>query len=211
MDEENLFAKTINEGEKLLNQEIEKNGTIDVKIAFKMFDTYGFPIELTREILQEKNIDIDMNEFNEFLKQHQEKSRGNIEAGMQKVINSLSLITDKISEFVGYDHTKTTSKILYLLNSEEKIDNAGEDEVSYLILDKTPFYATSGGQNHDEGYILQGNNRIEVLDVFKDKYWNHVHVVKGKINSNEPVQCFVDEDKRINFARNHSSTHLMFK
>lgn len=210
LDEENLFAKTINEGEKLLNQEIEKNGTIDVKIAFKMFDTYGFPIELTREILQEKNIDIDMNEFNEFLKQHQEKSRGNIEAGMQKVINSLSLITDKISEFVGYDHTKTTSKILYLLNSEEKIDNAGEDEVSYLILDKTPFYATSGGQNHDEGYILQGNNRIEVLDVFKDKYWNHVHVVKGKINSNEPVQCFVDEDKRINFARNHSSTHLMF-
>lgn len=77
-------------------------------------------------------------------------------------------------------------------------------------MDKTPFYATSGGQNHDEGYILQGNNRIEVLDVFKDKYWNHVHVVKGKINSNEPVQCFVDEDKRINFARNHSSTHLMF-
>ncbi|WP_330463481.1 alanine--tRNA ligase [Metamycoplasma gateae] len=210
-DEEELFAKTIKEGEKLLEHELEKRGYIDSKTAFKMFDTYGFPIELTEEILKEKNIKINLNEFYEYLKEHQERSKGNIEAGMQKVINSLSLINDKISEFIGYDYLESQSKILYLLNEEEKIPKTENDEsISYVILDKTPFYATSGGQNHDFGFILQNGNKLEILDVFKDKYWNHVHVVKGKINDHDLVECFVDKDKRKNYARNHSSTHIMF-
>ncbi|AWX69708.1 alanine--tRNA ligase [[Mycoplasma] anseris] len=209
-NEEDLFAKTINDGEKLLEHEIAKNGTITAAIAFKMFDTYGFPIELTNEILSEKNIKIDIKEFNEFLKQHQEKSRGNVEVGMQKVINSLSLIKDFCSEFIGYEYLDSTSKILYLLNDEQEISSTIEDEISYVILDKTPFYATSGGQNHDFGYMIQGNNEIEVLDIFKDKFWNHVHKVKGKIDKNLPIECHVDSEKRINFARGHSATHLMF-
>ncbi|AWX42743.1 Alanine--tRNA ligase [Metamycoplasma cloacale] len=208
--EEDLFAKTINDGEKLLEQEIEKNGTITTAIAFKMFDTYGFPIELTNEILLEKNIQIDLKEFNEFVKQHQEKSRGNTEAGMQKVINSLSLVDQFISEFIGYDYLESKSKILYLLDDQEEITSANEDEISYVILDKTPFYATSGGQNHDFGYMVQNGHKIEVLDVFKDKYWNHVHKVKGKINSKDEIHCFVDPIKRAGYARGHSSTHLMF-
>ncbi|AZG68886.1 alanine--tRNA ligase [Mycoplasma struthionis] len=210
-NEEELFAKTINEGEKLLEQELAKNGHIDVKIAFKMFDTYGFPVELTSEILAEKGIKLDMNEFNEFLKEHQKRSRGNIEVGMQKVINSLALIPDKVSEFIGYEYLESESKILYLLNEENSIEkNDDENKISYVILDKTPFYATSGGQNHDFGYLMQNENKIEVLDVFKDKYWNHVHVVKGKINNKDLVKAYVDKDKRINYARNHSSTHIMF-
>ncbi|AZZ65219.1 alanine--tRNA ligase [Metamycoplasma phocicerebrale] len=209
--EEELFAKTIKEGEKLLEKELEINGFIDAKTAFKMFDTYGFPIELTEEILKEKGIKIDLNEFYEFLKEHQERSRGNIEAGMQKVINSLSFIPEKVSEFIGYDFLESTSNILYLLNEEEKISKTNNNEdISYLVLDKTPFYATSGGQNHDFGYMIQNNNKIEVLDVFKDKFWNPIHVIKGTINKKDPIQCFVDKDKRLNYARNHSSTHIMF-
>ncbi|WP_373440988.1 alanine--tRNA ligase [Metamycoplasma equirhinis] len=209
--EEELFAKTINDGEKLLEQELQKNGTISVKIAFKMFDTYGFPIELTNEILAEKGIKIDMHEFNQFLKEHQEKSRGQIEAGMQKVINSLAIIPDKVSEFIGYEFTKSKSKILYLLDDEHQIaKNNDADAINYVILDKTPFYATSGGQNHDFGYMIQNGNRIEVLDVFKDKYWNPIHMIKGIINDKDEVECFVDEPKRLNYARNHSSTHIMF-
>ncbi|WP_427902816.1 alanine--tRNA ligase [Metamycoplasma alkalescens] len=210
-EEEEIFAKTIQDGEKLLENELEKNGFIDAKTAFKMFDTYGFPIELTKEILKEKNIEINLNEFQEYLKKHQEKSRANTEVGMQKVINSLSLVPNKVSEFIGYDFLESKSKILYLLNEEEKIKQTTSDnDLSYLILDKTPFYATSGGQNHDFGYMLQNNNYIEVLDVFKDKFWNHVHVVKGKINQEDAITCYVDAYKRINYARNHSSTHIMF-
>ncbi|TPR54365.1 alanine--tRNA ligase [Metamycoplasma neophronis] len=210
-NEEELFAKTIKDGEKLLEAELEKNGTVDVKVAFKMFDTYGFPIELTAEILAEKGITIDMNEFNKFLKEHQERSRGNVEAGMQKVINSLAKIPGKVSEFIGYDFTESKSNILYLLDDEEEISkNSDPEAISYVILDKTPFYATSGGQNHDHGYMLQDGNKIDVIDVFKDKYWNHVHVVKGIINKKAPVECFVDKAKRINFARGHSATHIMF-
>ncbi|RMA79078.1 alanyl-tRNA synthetase [Metamycoplasma subdolum] len=208
--EEELFAKTINDGEKLLENEIEKKGTITMEVAFKMFDTYGFPIELTDEILREKGIFLDLKEFEKYQKIHQEKSRGEVGVGMDKVINSLALVKDLVSEFIGYDFTKSTSKILYLLNEEKQIKETKEDEISYLILDKTPFYATSGGQNHDHGYMMQGKNKIEILDVFKDKYWNHVHKVKGKINIKDKIDCFVDEAKRINFARGHSATHLMY-
>ncbi|MBN0970932.1 alanine--tRNA ligase [Mycoplasma phocoeninasale] len=209
--EEELFAKTIHEGEKLLEQELEKNQKIDMKIAFKMFDTYGFPFELTNEILKEKGISLSIDEFNQYLKEHQERSRGNQEMGMQKVINSLAIIPEKVSEFIGYDYLSSKSKVLYLLNDQEVIDKNDDPEaISYLILDKTPFYATSGGQNHDFGYLKQDGNTIEILDVFKDKFWNHVHVIRGKINSKSPVECFVDADKRLNYARNHSSTHIMF-
>ncbi|ACF07121.1 Alanine--tRNA ligase [Metamycoplasma arthritidis] len=208
--EEELFAKTIKEGEKLLENEIKKHGTVTTEIVFKMFDTYGFPIELTSEILKEKNIAINLEEFKQYLKEHQEKSRGSLESGMNKVINSLATIPGYVSEFIGYDFLKSASKILYLLDDQKAIAHANDDEISYLILDKTPFYATSGGQNHDHGYLKQGNNIIEVLDVFKDKYWNHVHKVKGSIDASQPIECYVDEPKRLNFARNHSSTHLMY-
>ncbi|AXE60866.1 alanine--tRNA ligase [[Mycoplasma] phocae] len=209
--EEELFAKTIHEGEKLLEQEFQKHKKIDMKIAFKMFDTYGFPFELTNEILKEKGISLNIDEFNAYLKEHQERSRGNQEMGMQKVINSLAFIPNKVSDFIGYDNLTSKSKILYLLNDQEMIEKNDDSEaISYLILDKTPFYATSGGQNHDFGYILQDGNKIEILDVFKDKFWNHVHMIKGKINKKSEVECFVDADKRLNYARNHSSTHIMF-
>ncbi|WP_412031419.1 alanine--tRNA ligase [Metamycoplasma buccale] len=210
-NEENLFAKTIKEGEKLLEHEISKNGNITMEIAFKMFGTYGFPIELTNEILQEKGIKLDLAEFDKYLKIHQEKSKKTDEIGMDKVINSLAVVPDYVSEFIGYDYLKSKSKILYLLSEEKQLKKVtNKNDISYLILDKTPFYATSGGQNHDYGYMMQNGNKIEVLDIFKDKYWNHVHKVRGVIDSSLPIECFVDKEKRLGFARGHSSTHLMY-
>ncbi|MBU4690774.1 alanine--tRNA ligase [Mycoplasma zalophi] len=211
-EEELLFSKTINQGEKLLEREIEKNGNISTEIAFKMFDTYGFPIELTNEILAEKNLHIDQNEFNKYLEIHKQKSRGNVGNAMDKVISSLDIITKQISEFTGYEETThQNAKILYLLNDFEEIEQTNnDDDISYVVLNKTPFYATSGGQFHDFGIIKQGDNDIEILDVFKDKYWNHIHKVKGKIQANMPVDCFVDEKARQGYMRNHSSTHIMF-
>ncbi|VEU56019.1 alanine--tRNA ligase [Metamycoplasma orale] len=211
-DEEELFAKTIQEGEKLLEQEIKKHGSVNVDIAFKMFDTYGFPIELTEEILKEKNIKWNWTnqQFQDLIKKHQDISRGNVEVGMAKVINSLTLIPDLVSEFIGYDFLENETKILYLLNEEKELSKTSKNDISYLVLEKTPFYATSGGQNHDLGYMLQGKEKIEVLDVFKDKHWNYIHKVKGKIDKSLPIKCFVDATKRAGFARGHSSTHLMY-
>ncbi|MCR8966733.1 alanine--tRNA ligase [Mycoplasma zalophidermidis] len=208
-DEEEIFAKTIENGKSLLENYIEKGiKTFDGGIAFNLLETYGFPIELTVEILANKGITVDMDAFAKAKEKHAEASRGNKLNGMEKAINSLSLIKQKISEFVGYDFTQYKSAIVELLDTENRISSA--DGVSYVVLDKTPFYATSGGQKHDEGYMLQDGNKIKIIDVFKDKFGNHIHVVKGKININQPLECFVDEYVRLNCARNHSATHLMF-
>lgn len=127
---------------------------------------------------------------------------------MDKVINSLTLIKNKVDEFIGYSDTYSKSKILYLLNTEREIQDS--KETSYVVLDKTPFYATSGGQKHDRGYIKQNNQKIIILDVFKDKFGNHIHKVEGNINKNEQVECFVDKQIRLGLERNHSGTHLLF-
>ncbi|MCT4469754.1 alanine--tRNA ligase [Mycoplasma sp. HS2188] len=208
-DEEEVFAKTIENGKTLLESYIQKGEKVfDGQVAFNLLETYGFPIELTVEILQKQGIEVDMEAFEQAKQKHIDASRGNKQSGMQKAINSLSLIKEKISNFVGYDYTQYTAKIIELFDSEKRIKE-GENN-SYVVLDNTPFYATSGGQKHDEGYMLQNGNKIKIIDVFKDKYGNHIHLVEGKINAIDPVECFVDEYVRMNCARNHSATHLMF-
>lgn len=207
--EEEIFAKTIENGKELLEKHIKNNTKIfDGEIAFHLLETYGFPIELTEEILAKKGISIDLEGFENAKQKHIEASRGNKQSGMQKAINSLSLINSKVSIFTGYETTRGTAKVIDLFDTENRVDLANGK--AYVLLDKTPFYATSGGQKHDEGYMLQGENKIKIIDVFKDKFGNNIHLVEGKINSNQPVDCFVDEYVRLNCARNHSATHLMF-
>ncbi|WP_027120649.1 alanine--tRNA ligase [Mycoplasmopsis lipofaciens] len=210
-EEEILFNKTIENGKLLLEKNIDVNKNVfSGEIAFNLLETYGFPIELTIEILANKNIAIDMDEFEQAKQKHIEISRGKKIAGMDKVINSLALIKSKESEFIGYDYLENKkAKIVRLLDNENEIKKL--NGIGYLVLDKTPFYATSGGQNHDHGILIQGNNEIELLDVFKDKYGNHIHKVNGIIDSNKIIECYVDKDKRLNFARNHSATHLVFR
>ncbi|WP_245599321.1 alanine--tRNA ligase [Mycoplasmopsis iners] len=208
-DEEELFHKTIEKGKAMLEQYIQDGSKVlSGKDAFKMLDTYGFPIELTVEIANSYGVQVNMDEFNQAKEEHAMKSKGDKAEGMQNVINSLALIDNKIDEFIGYDHLTSTSNVLMLLDQENEVSKI--DGIGYVILDKTPFYATSGGQNHDEGYMIQNGNKIKILDVFKDKYANHIHKVEGKINNEDPVECFVDAPKRLNLARNHSATHLVF-
>ncbi|UWD33959.1 alanine--tRNA ligase [Mesomycoplasma molare] len=211
-DEEMLFSQTIEQGQKLLDLELKKNkDQFDLKIAFKLFETYGFPIELTQEILKEKGVTINISDFEKLKKEHAEISRSSKKEGMKKVINSLNLVQYKISEFIGYDSLETTAKILFLADSEKELPSSHNQKLSYVIFDKTVLYATGGGQKHDQGYIIQNNIKIPVLEVFKDKFGNNVHVVKGKLEKNKEVNIFVNEDNRIKLERNHSSTHLLFK
>ncbi|PAF54677.1 alanine--tRNA ligase [Mycoplasmopsis agassizii] len=209
-EEEILFSKTIDAGLKILEKELERtNNKIDFAFAWKLFETYGYPIELTQEILREKNIYLDISEFEKYREMHVERSRSKKGVAMKNVVNSLADIKSKIGEFIGYENLNSTSKILFLANQENEIDEINGE--AFLVLDKTPFYATSGGQKHDQGYLQQGEEKIEVYEVFKDKFGNHVHHVKGKINKAKSIDAFVDPDNRVNLERNHSSTHLLFK
>ncbi|VEU75367.1 Alanine--tRNA ligase [Mycoplasmopsis maculosa] len=209
-NEEILFSKTIEKGKSLLENHIDENTKIfNGEIAFNLLETYGFPIELTEEILNQKGIKVDLEGFKLAKEKHAEASRSEKISGMATVINSLALIEEKIDEFIGYSElTSKNSKVLKLLDNEKEI--LSTDSKAYLILDKTPFYATSGGQRHDKGYMIQNGNKIAVLDVFKDKFGNHIHLIEGKINNKDIVECYVDPEIRIGLERNHSGTHLLF-
>ncbi|APJ38527.1 alanine--tRNA ligase [Mycoplasmopsis pullorum] len=208
-DEEELFSKTIENGRTLLNSHIDQNTkTFSGEVAFKLFETYGFPIELTEEILKENEISLNWAEFEEAKNKHIQASKGEKASGMDKVINSLTLVKSKVDHFIGYESLTSESNILFLLDTEKQVDSI--DGIGYVVLDKTPFYATSGGQRHDKGYILQNGNKIEILDVFKDKFGNHIHKVKGQLEVNDVVECYVDPVIRLGLERNHSGTHLLF-
>ncbi|MFV8467574.1 alanine--tRNA ligase [Mycoplasma sp. 46852] len=208
-DEELTFSRTIENGKNLLNNYLNDDIVIfPGDVAFKLFETYGFPVELTAEILEQKNIKIDYEGYEKAKKEHADASRNAKLSGMDKVINSLTILKSKVDKFVGYETTHNVSDILYLLDTEKEVTSA--NGVAYVVLKETPFYATSGGQKHDRGYMQQGNEKILILDVFKDKFGNHIHKVEGKINKELPVECFVDETIRLGLERNHSGTHLMF-
>ncbi|WP_029513217.1 alanine--tRNA ligase [Mycoplasmopsis primatum] len=208
-EEEKLFNKTVENGKLLLESQLKTNSKVfDGSIAFNLLETYGFPIELTEEILAQKNIKIDMQSFNEAKEKHILVSKGNKASGMEKVINSLALIKRKMDTFVGYEHLSYQSKIRKIFDEEKEVKTLNGK--GYIVLNYTPFYATGGGQRHDKGYMTQDDNRIEILDVFKDKFGNHIHVVKGKIDISKPINCFVDTGVRMGLARNHTGTHLLF-
>ncbi|MCU9931307.1 alanine--tRNA ligase [Mycoplasmopsis felis] len=138
LNEEEIFSKTIENGRNLLFQHISKDQKVfPGNIAFKLFETYGFPIELTDEILRQEGIKIDYSSYEQAKEQHSIASKNQKVSGMDKVINSLTLIKNKVDEFIGYSDTYSKSKILYLLNTEREIQDS--KETSYVILDKTPF------------------------------------------------------------------------
>ncbi|WP_243720099.1 alanine--tRNA ligase [Mycoplasma testudineum] len=211
--EERIFSKTIDSGLKLLEKEMSRQNSkkFDSKIAWRLFETYGYPVELTKEILFEKGINLNLKEIDKYRDEHANKSRSNNSQAMKSVINSLALITKKIGSFVGYDLLENESNILFLANTNAEINKSNSKDISYLILNETPFYATGGGQKHDQGYMLQGDNKIAVLEIFKDKHGNHIHKVQGSIDISKPVKSFIDKNNRTNLERNHSGTHLLFK
>lgn len=213
-EEEETFSKTIEQGKKILEEEMQNttNKQFNVNVAFKLYETYGFPIEMTNDILIENGFSLDFNKLTKLKEEHSQKSKSNNNIiTFDKQINSLTYIDKHVSDFIGYDHLELkNAKILYLLNEQNIIQKANENEVSYLILEKTPLYATSGGQHNDQGFLIQNGNKIKLLNVFKDKNNNNIHVIKGKIDSSKPIDVFVDPNIRLGLMRNHSATHLTF-
>ena len=218
--EEENFNKTIDQGLVILSDlesRLVKEGKtcLDGEDAFRLYDTYGFPIDLTNEILEEKGFTVDMDGFNNAMNKQKETARG-----ARKETNYMgadATVYDKIdtritSEFVGYDTLETESEITVLTTSEDITDTLAEGMEGTIIVNKTSFYATMGGQQGDTGVITCNGSVFEVIDTIRLKGGRVGHVGKvtaGSFNVGDKVTLTVDEKKRIDTAKNHSATHLL--
>ena len=216
--EEESFAKTIDKGSELLSQLIDKINAENKKIlsgddAFKLSDTYGFPIDLTVEICEEKNISVDREKFDELVLQQRQKAKADhlAKAGSSWADNSVK-IDVPATIFTGYETTNTFGSIVLAIYKDgQPVENATEGDIVTIILDTTPFYAESGGQTGDTGRIFTENCEIAVNDTKKSEgHFIHISEVRsGTISVGDKVGAKVDDDRRNAIKRNHTSAHLL--
>ena len=211
--EEETFHKTLANGERLLNEEMQKaeNGTLSGKVVFRLYDTYGFPYELTAEIAEENGLKVDHDEFNEEMRLQKERARaarGDVNS-MSSQAADLMNFTEK-STFVGYDRLSCTGKVIALFKDGVHVDEI--DGEGSVIFDTTCFYAESGGQIGDCGTIQNENTTASVNEVHKAPHGqplHHVVMEKGTLRVGDSVSLAVDIKKRNQTTANHSCTHLL--
>jgi len=223
MIEEEKFNATIDQGLSILNEFIddaknENQKVLSGDIVFKLHDTYGFPLDLTKEIAEENGLAVDEEGFHKEMALQKQKARDALKAKGSAAWGDDSIYgrIDKTlkTEFVGYEKYETDSKILFIIKGDELTENAQEGEEVTLILDRTPFYGESGGQVGDTGYIVAAGGTVRISDCKKtsDGKYLHIGVVeKGIIEKNENVKAKIDFNRRMDIARNHSTTHLLHK
>ncbi len=214
--EEESFGKTIDAGLALLDEYIANTeGTVfSGDDAFKLNDTFGFPLDLTKDILEEKGFTVDEARFNELLDQQKKTARAaRKDAGADAWKGGSVKIDAEPTAFVGYTDFTACAKVLALVNTEgELVDMLGAGESGAVVLDTTPFYAMSGGQVGDSGIISAGENCFAVEDTTKndDKIYIHSGTVKtGVISVGDSVSAEVDKTRRLAIMRNHTSAHLL--
>ena len=216
INEETKFKETVEKGLKILEDEISvSSNKLDGKIAFKLYDTYGFPLDLTQDYLKSKNVEVDVENFNQMMKEQKERARKNWKGtGDQEDQKNWFKITENLgsTEFLGYDQTESESEITCIVKSDSKTDQLNEGENGIIILNQTPFYGESGGQVGDIGTIMFEHNTFEVNDttkLFGSFYLHHGKVKKGKFKIGDSVTAKIDSYKRQLIKCNHSSTHLL--
>ncbi|KNF09885.1 alanine--tRNA ligase AlaS [Gottschalkia purinilytica] len=219
--EEDKFQETIEQGINILNEYVEiiKNegkNILDGKRAFKLYDTYGFPIDLTKEILEEYDMNIDEDGFNSEMQKQRERARKAREEGDNQAwdTDDIGLEDNNLKTiFEGYKNFTSNSKVIGIVKSDKGIvDSLKEGENGIILLDKTPFYAESGGQVGDTGILKGENILIKVNDTKKGKGGKILHfveVIKGEVYNEVELYAEIDENKRNDTARNHSVTHLL--
>ena len=218
--EEERFNETIDSGMNILlgyiNEITEsKKDTLDGQKAFKLYDTFGFPYELTEEICEEKGLKIDRAAFDKEMDDQRERAR--IARGESSYMGSEELPINKIdaaieSEFVGYTTLKTEGKVLVIANDNEFKTSLTEGEKGYILTDKTPFYAEMGGQIGDKGEITGENFKVAVFDTKKNvggKTIHYVKVTEGTVTEGDIVTLEVAKAKRNNICKNHTATHML--
>ena len=220
--EEEQFNKTIDQGLGILSDmigkmEAEGTKTLGGEDAFRLYDTYGFPLDLTKEILEEKGMDVDEEGFRECMEVQRKKARDAREVtnymGADVTVYE-SIDPNVTSTFVGYDRLSHESEVTVLTTETEIVDALSDGEKGTIFVQETPFYATSGGQEADTGYIRTAEGEFRVEDTVKllGGKIGHVGVMtKGMIKTGDKVTLEVDAKKRALSARNHSATHLLQK
>ncbi|MEG0229893.1 MAG: alanine--tRNA ligase, partial [Oscillospiraceae bacterium] len=222
--EEERFEKTIGQGIELLTELIDKIDSKNLsgdKIlngadAFKLYDTFGFPIDLTKEIIAERNICLDEEKFISLMNEQKTRARASSKKD-SAFVGENSIIDTKLfnaTAFCGYDSIQSQGKIITMADENEEKASANEGENIFIILDKTPFYAQSGGQISDTGIIETENAKITVIDVEKTQNGVYIHscfVESGSVFNGDIVQSKVNEDKRTAVMRNHTAAHLLQK
>ncbi|HBA9566102.1 TPA: alanine--tRNA ligase [Escherichia coli] len=208
--EEEQFARTLERGLALLDEELAKlsGDTLDGETAFRLYDTYGFPVDLTADVCRERNIKVDEAGFDAAMEEQRRRARE--ASGFGADYNAMIRV-DSASEFKGYDHLELNGKVTALFVDGKSVDviNAGQEAV--VVLDQTPFYAESGGQVGDKGELKGANFSFVVEDT--QKYGQAIgHIGKlaaGSLKVGDAVQADVDEARRARIRLNHSATHLM--
>lgn len=218
-NEEERFHETLFMGNKRLDELMEglrKCGqkTLSGREAFQLYDTFGFPFEMTKSILEDSGLTVDENGFGEEMRMQRERARsstqmtGNIfDEGPISTIKE----TTKETVFLGYESCETESKIIGLIVNEQLVDSAEAGQDIHIVLDQTPFYAEAGGQVGDVGIIQTKNGRVEISNAKKsnDIIVHIGKVAEGKVRTNENVTSIIDAGRRSAIKRNHSATHML--
>lgn len=208
--EEEQFAKTLDKGMKILEQDLAelKGDVLPGEVAFKLYDTYGFPLDLTADIARERSLTVDEAGFEKEMQSQRERARSASQFGID--YNAVVKV-DKATEFTGYDAAEGQGKILALYRDGQAVDQLHEGEEGLVVLDQTPFYAESGGQVGDTGQLLADANRFDVRDTTKAGE-AHVHqglLAEGNLKVGQKVTARVDNSIRHKTRLNHSATHLL--
>ena len=210
-NEESRFAQTLETGMALLENALAKGSKkLDGEIIFKLYDTYGFPYDLTADICRERNIELDEAGF----EREMEAQRARARAAQSFKANAQLPYDGQDTEFKGYSERQTESKVLALYKDGEQVNELNEGDEGAIVIDFTPFYAESGGQVGDVGYIFAGENRFEVRDTQKIKaavFGQFGIQTSGRLKVGDSVTAKVDDEIRNANMRNHSATHLMHK
>ena len=217
-NEENRFRETLTKGLKILNEEIENitNDTLNGEVAFKLYDTFGFPLDLTEDFLKTKNISVDVKEFEASMNAQKNEAKaswkGSGDQGTDKIWYELSKNIDQ-TIFEGYEKTTSNSEILKIIyDSKEITECKKSDDQIIIITKKTPFYAETGGQIGDKGYFKTNTALFNVTDTQKTPiglYLHVGHISDGKISIGDNVEMTVDVSLRELIKKNHSATHLL--
>lgn len=216
IDEEDRFQKTIDQGLDRLNnliRDMEDKGQkiLDGSEAFKLYDTYGFPLDLTKEILNEQDYDVDEVKFNQEMENQRETARNARKKDAGWSLDNINTDGIKPTEFIGYDNLKVFSKATNLFDENGEIESINQGQEGIVVTDKTSFYAEGGGEVADTGYIYCENTKAKVTDVQKknDIYFHYVEVLNGELKSENEYTFEVDRNRRLDITRNHSATHLL--
>lgn len=219
--EEEKFRRTLDAGLERLEDYIRQASSsadrkLDGEAAFLLHDTYGFPVEITREIAAEHGIEVDMEGFEAAMAEQRERAKAASEFGAVMTVGEGSAVAEleksaEPTRFLGYDTTQSEATVIAIVKGNDLVVSAQAGDEVDVVLDQTPFYAESGGQVGDTGEIVSDSAKLEVYDTTKLShfFFHRARVVSGKLSVGDVVRAEVDSDRRLAIARAHTATHLL--